>query len=280
MTYKNLITLCFATVFALGLAACGGGAGGGSPTTDMGSPTTDMTDMTGLEPVASACDTSMTSQACVDDKKMVMDEAKKALDAAKADENSTQKQIAGAQEAYDDAKMAHMTAMEGRATYLAMQPPMYDMEALAKAIMTPGDIDPVVIDGGMPPMDDKAYAKAPWPVGDVAGFAEAVYEDASAGTAIVTHTDKQAAKGAKFSVYYATPASGQEATMSAPDNPPPGYTYAVWKGVSGISDAGVFDLADDGVMGAPISFPHGVTARSTAKTFSDDTTTTDVDESV
>ena len=25
---KNLITLCFATVFTLGLAACGGGGGG------------------------------------------------------------------------------------------------------------------------------------------------------------------------------------------------------------------------------------------------------------
>ena len=43
---KNLITLCFATVFTLGLAACGGG-GGGAPVTDM----TDMTDMDGPDPI-------------------------------------------------------------------------------------------------------------------------------------------------------------------------------------------------------------------------------------
>ena len=34
-THKNLITLCFAAVFTLGLSACGGGGGGG-PTVDMG----------------------------------------------------------------------------------------------------------------------------------------------------------------------------------------------------------------------------------------------------
>ena len=41
---KNLITLCFATVFTLGLAACGGGGGGGD------APVTDMTDMDGPDP--------------------------------------------------------------------------------------------------------------------------------------------------------------------------------------------------------------------------------------
>ena len=263
MSTQKLITLCFATVFTLGLAACGGG--GDAPVSSMmngnGGPP-------GRPPAPGpACATSATSQACVDDKKMVMDEAKKALEAAKADENSTQKQIADAQKAYDDAKMAHMTAMEGRATYLAMQAPMYDMKAMAKAIMTPGDTDPVVIDGGMPPVGDKAYAKATWPVGDVAGFAEAVYEDASAGTAIVTYTDKQAAKGAKFSVYYATPASGEAATEASPAHPL-GYMYAAWKGVDEISDAGVFTLETD-VTGAPISVPHGAGSDST-KTFVDD----------
>ena len=34
-TRKNLITLCFAAVFTLGLAACGGGGGGDAPLTDM-----------------------------------------------------------------------------------------------------------------------------------------------------------------------------------------------------------------------------------------------------
>ena len=42
-TYRNLITLCFAAVFALGLAACGGGGS---------SPTTDGTDM--MEPTPEA----------------------------------------------------------------------------------------------------------------------------------------------------------------------------------------------------------------------------------
>ena len=36
---KNLITLCFATVFTLGLAACGGG--GGAPVSDMDGPDMD-----------------------------------------------------------------------------------------------------------------------------------------------------------------------------------------------------------------------------------------------
>ena len=35
LTQKNLITLCFATVFTLGLAACGGGGGGDAPVTGM-----------------------------------------------------------------------------------------------------------------------------------------------------------------------------------------------------------------------------------------------------
>ena len=45
-TQKNLITLCFATVFTLGLAACGGGGGGDAPVADMmdnGDPDDTMT---------------------------------------------------------------------------------------------------------------------------------------------------------------------------------------------------------------------------------------------
>ena len=38
-THKNLITLCFAAVFTLGLAACGGGGSGPAPTADMDSDT-------------------------------------------------------------------------------------------------------------------------------------------------------------------------------------------------------------------------------------------------
>ena len=39
-TQKNLITLCIATVFTLGLAACGGGGGDDAPVTGMMDDTT------------------------------------------------------------------------------------------------------------------------------------------------------------------------------------------------------------------------------------------------
>ena len=41
-TQKNLITLCIATVFTLGLAACGGGGGGDAPVTGMMDDTTTL----------------------------------------------------------------------------------------------------------------------------------------------------------------------------------------------------------------------------------------------
>ena len=273
-TQKNLMTVCCAAVLAFGLAACGGGGGGGdAPVTSMingNGPPPEGPPEPGLE-----CATSATSQGCVDEKNMAMDEAKEALDAAKADENSTQKQIADAQEAYDDAKMAHMTAMEGRATYLAMQPPMYDMKAMAKAFEDPTD-DHVVadaIDGGALPMDDKAYAKATWPVGDVAGFAEAVYEDASAGTAIITHTDKSAAKGVTYKKLLMPD--------TAPVDAPAGYMYMTRSsmGIEDDSIAGVLTLRATVPPTAMISFAHDAGIAS-LKTFSDVEATADVDESV
>ena len=132
---KNLITLCFATVFTLGLAACGGGGGGGGGDAP---PVTSMTDGNGEPPAGPpepglACATSATSQGCVDDKKMALDEAMKALDAAEADGSSTLDQIKAAKMAVDDAQMAYDDAMEGRATYLAMQPSTYDAKAMAMA---------------------------------------------------------------------------------------------------------------------------------------------------
>ena len=213
MTYKNLTALCFATVVALGLAACGGGGGGDAPVASMvngnGGP---------LEP-GPACATSATSQRCVDEKNMAMDEAKEALDAAKADENSTQKQIADAQEAYDDAKKAHDDAMSARNTYIAMQPPMYDMEALAKAIdepdtlgggLTVDNTDDNNVDGGMVTVDNTAtppantYSKATWPVPTITGWAGSVWERSSSPMdSVVVYTNIEAAKSAKYSAYYA-----------------------------------------------------------------------------
>ena len=52
-TQKKLITLCFATVFTLGLAACGGG-GGGAPPTDM--PDGGPDDATELDPTGISLD--------------------------------------------------------------------------------------------------------------------------------------------------------------------------------------------------------------------------------
>ena len=46
-TQKNLITLCIATVFTLGLAACGGGGGGDAPVTSMMDTTTPPTMIAG-----------------------------------------------------------------------------------------------------------------------------------------------------------------------------------------------------------------------------------------
>ena len=46
---KNLITLCFATVFTLGLAACGGGGGGDAPVTGMMNGDVDMDGDVSLE---------------------------------------------------------------------------------------------------------------------------------------------------------------------------------------------------------------------------------------
>ena len=52
-TQKNLITLCFATVFTLGLAACGGGGGGDAPVADrMDNGDTDDTDAPAAPTVA------------------------------------------------------------------------------------------------------------------------------------------------------------------------------------------------------------------------------------
>ena len=138
-TQKNLMTVCLRRpCFTFGLAACGGG-GDDAPVTSMvngnGGPPDE-----GPPDSGPACATSATSQACVDGKKMALDEAMKALVAAKADGSSTTlDQIKAAEMAVDDAQMAYDDAMEARNTYLDMQPSTYDHTAVAKAIFLDED---------------------------------------------------------------------------------------------------------------------------------------------
>ena len=223
-------------------------------------------------------DACATTAACLTQAQDALKTAEDELAALKANPAATNAQVTAAEKAMETARMALVNAQAEHNAYVAMQAPTYGMKALAKAIGTAvGDTpasDPdviVTIDGGMPPMTNMDYTKATWPVGTLAGFRGAVYEDKKAGTSVVTYTNKMAAKGAKFSAYYVTPESGT--TTEAPTTDPTGYTYADWMGVASINDAGVLSLETD-VTGAPISFPHGASADS-VRTISDNADTAD-----
>ena len=264
---KYLPIAAFAAV-AIALAGCGGGGEKAPVATMMDGDGTAMPD-----PEPAACEGT---EACLAVAKKALDDAKAEVAKLEADQSSTLKAVAdakadvvAAQKEFDDAQTAHDT-------YLAEQPPTYDMKNLSAAIGTAMGASPAAdpevvetIDGGKPPSMNEDYAKATWPVGALGGFTEAVYEDKKSGTSIVTYTNKMAAKAAKFSAYYMTPDSGTQ--EAAPTENPTGYTYVAWKGVSGIADTGVLSLAED-VTGAPISFPGGPDV-SSVKTFVDDDTT-------
>ena len=101
---KNLITLCFATVFTLGLAACGGGGGGGGG----GAPVTGMPDT--IEPIeleAHACDADAgPSQACVDARQAELEAIENDSDATVGALNAAEMALATAQTALADADTA------------------------------------------------------------------------------------------------------------------------------------------------------------------------------
>ena len=205
--------------FTFGLAACGGG-GGDAPVTSMINGNGEPPE--GPPESGPTCATPATSQACVDEKKMALDEAMEALDAAEADGSSTTlDQIKAAEMAVDDAQGAYDDAMEARNTYLAMQPSTYDAKAMATAFdnvletleggLTTGNTDPAddTVRGGMVTVEDgtppaNTYAKAAWPVPTITGWAGSVWERSSSPMdSVVVYTNIQDAKGAKWSVYYA-----------------------------------------------------------------------------
>ena len=99
-TQRNLITLCFAAVFTLGLAACGGG-GGGAPVTGM--PDT----MDTMEPEAHACDADAgPSQACVDARQAELEAIENDSDATEGALNAAEMALGTAQTALADANTA------------------------------------------------------------------------------------------------------------------------------------------------------------------------------
>ena len=218
-THKNLMTVCCAAVLAFGLAACGSSSDDNDmpAVTDTDMTDTDMTD-NGSLPDGPACATPATSQACVDEKKMALEEAMKALVAAQADGSSTTlDQIKAAEMAVDDAQMAYDDAMEARNTYLAMQPSTYDAKAMATAFdnvpddlgggLTTGNTDASTdtVRGGMVTVNnadgDNTYAKATWPVPAITGWAGSVWEKSSSPTdSVVVYTNIQDAANAKYKV--------------------------------------------------------------------------------
>ena len=103
-TQKNLLTLCFATVFTLGLAACGGGGGGGG---DDDAPVTGITDIAPAGPIpeAHACDAGA-SQDCVDARKADLDAIEDDADASLADYNAAKQALADAETNLADANTA------------------------------------------------------------------------------------------------------------------------------------------------------------------------------
>ena len=95
-TQKNLITLCFAAVFTLGLAACGGGGGGVTPS--VVTPPV-------VEPDIHACDAGA-SQDCVDARKAEFEAIEDDADALRADYNAAKQALADAETNLADANTA------------------------------------------------------------------------------------------------------------------------------------------------------------------------------
>ena len=300
-TQKNLMTVCCAAVLAFGLAACGS-----SSDDDNVAVTTPMMDGDGdamdgdgdgdAMPVAVACATSATSQGCVDEKKAALDAATKAQETLKADENSTQKQLTEAQDAVDAAQEAYDDAMTVRNTYLAMQPPMYDPEAVATAFdkvsetleggLTVANADTDTVRGGKVTVNadgDNTYAKATWPVPKITGWAGSVWERSNSPMdSVVVYTNVQDAANAKYNTYYT---GGQEAP--AVTDAQAGWRYKAWAGVTSVAvntvptKPNVITL-EGSVTDATRSlfdFAHGLTGPNQTNDFVDDGDTT-VDEAM
>ena len=291
-TYKNLISLGVAAVFALGLAACSSSSDAPPPTVD---PDPDPTP----PPVTSACPgtDAASHTACVEETKTALDDAKAALAALlKTDYSVSQKKaadmaVADAQKDYDDAVTAQNT-------YTAMQPPTYDIAALEKAVEKQASTAPVTLGGGLTTAGAidggkvkveagspaaNTYSMATWPVGQLAGFDESVWERTiPSKDSVVVYTNVQAATGAKWNVYYPAGQTAQPSTGSAS-----GREYKPWVGVSSQTvvagtggkgnTIGLLSAVTDSTRSL-FDIPHGLSATTRTGTFADDTATTDVNE--
>lgn len=219
--YMRGAGIALVAALALGLAGCGGGGSDTPPPGDDAGMMDDKDDMT-----ASACETSMTSAACVAEKKMAADDAMDAYEAAKADGSATNAQVKDAMEAYEAAKMAYEMAKQGRDEYLAMQTPTFDPKAMAAALasgqgsgLTFAD---VVTGGKIQTAYSDDYNAATWPVPSIASFKSNAFQlkDGGVTESIVSYTNAQAARSARWSDYYKLDASSAWVT-----SPLSGYDY-------------------------------------------------------
>ena len=149
-TQKNLITLCFAAVFTLGLAACGGG-GGDAPVTGMpDDPVTGMPDdpVTGMpddmvEPEALACDAGP-SQDCVDARQAELEAIENDSDATVGALNAAEMALDTAQTELTDANTAaaaEMTVSDAIGAAITATADITDESTLAEVAVGRAAID-------------------------------------------------------------------------------------------------------------------------------------------
>ena len=205
-----------ALAVAVSLTGCGGG--GDDPVVTSSTPTTPTTPATpdGPGPMG------MTQEALTA-AMTALEMAEAALAALMLDGSATQDELKAAQDAVDAAMMALDEAQTAHDTYVAMQPPMYDMAALDTAIGTPGTQPTVLLVRQTNTADDTIrggkvtaadYEAATWPVPAITDWAGSVYEHED-GTSVVVYTDIDDPGNLAFSEYYASETVDDRAEISA-----------------------------------------------------------------
>ena len=279
--HKNLLTACFAALLALGLAACGT-IGDDAPTAaiiDDDGADGALEAMSGdlAEAMASACDGGIASQACVEARNLVLVGAKDALETLEADKDTTLGQIEAAKTAIKDATTALTEAQTAWDTYQAMQPPTFNLKAMAAAIDSPAAFEADAVEGGMVTVKAgtpavNTYAKATWPVPTIAGWAESVWERSRPSPtkdSVVVYTNIGAARDVQYNKYYVA-ADYDGGVMDDDATTNAGLTYKPRAGVSSVA-ADVDDadkphvitfLADVKSASLLFDFAHGLTGPS------------------
>ena len=300
--YRKLTAICAAAALALGLAACGGGGSSTPPVTDTGD---DTKKGTSVVPAPGAC----TDAACVKHYADALKDARDALaallktDYNQSDKNAADEAVAAALKNYNDAVAAQNK-------YAAAQPPMYDTADKLKALeartkkptaqtastvgggvtVRNATVSNDTVDGGKVTVltgtpSANSYSEATWPVGQLAGFDESVWERTiPSEDSVVVYTNIQAATGAKWNTYYAAGAQAAPTTGSAS-----GRKYKPWAGI----DTSTAVTAGTGGKGNAITlagtvtdttrslfdFDHGLSDTVRQRNFVDDSKTTNVNES-